>query len=344
MKCTGPHGGIEWRRTRRDSIGGGCSNIGHDGRYGKEASVATRKQVSIAGVVILIVLLILAILWGSYGETVRGEVLFEQAAPARNPFAEAFSRFDERFKSSATRSVDQFARVTADNRADLLQTVVGDATFIRVSADGRLVPTRLNADQAAQYRGHVDALLQVGDLIFKIVWTLGDGSFANFGIVSSDLQPKSEPVLETLAHRIERRAAQPAVARLVRGPFVFASLASSSRVGSGQAQPASQDRFTVYNLLGFDVASATLSIGVLGDGLTVEYTEGVRRPLWTTSKDSTQKALTRRGRCVDARTNVTWASHLFNLKIQGGAALEFGASLGMVMHQGQEPLRVHRCR
>lgn len=301
---------------------------------------AGKKRASFAGLLLLVFVVASAVIWGCPGEVVRGEGGAQPLSPG--PFGDAFERFRERFGLPEDPRVDILAEVNADNRREILDLAVSEVTFVRVSEGRTLVPVALGGGQAAAYREYIDALIEPGDIAYKITWYLGDSVFANIGFATSGSQAKSEPILGTLAHRVERPSDRVALAYADR--FVLSSIVPVSLGASHQSTLRASDSITVYNILGVDVVSATLAIGTLGQAFIDEFREGVKRPLWTLTKGPTDKAVSSRGRCLDAQTMVTWTSHLVNLKALSSSGVEFGASRGMVLHEGQERLRVRRCR
>lgn len=290
---------------------------------------------------LVMVAIIGMVVWGCPGEVVRGAEPVQSQQAARNPFDSAFSRFEERFRTTVKRAVDPLGTVTPQTRESFLDIAVKEATFVRVTAEGATIPTTLSADQLAFYREYVDGLLEVGDVLFKVTWTLRERTFSNTGIASSDLQPKLGPILSTLAYRSARGSS---VAAIV-GPRAAAVLMSFMPHNS-PVQPTSvgsRDEWTLFNMFNVRVAWATLEIIQLGTTLTPDVRLGWR-PLWTVSNDAPKSAPTRRGRCLDVAVKTIWSSFVVNLKLTAGSNVEFGAEQGLFLHRGDEPLRARRCR
>jgi hypothetical protein len=299
-----------------------------------------RSKIAIGSTVFVIFLVAGMVLWGCPRE-VRGASPIQSPQPSGNAFDAAFARFEERFATTAKRVVNPLATVTSDTRNDLLDVIVKSSTFLLVNAQGGLTPTTLNGQQLTLYREVVDSILEVGDVLFKVTWTLGDRTFTNTGVANSKFQPKFEPILSTLAYRSARGSSAAVAAYPLLSPLLI-----KTGTHAQQTKPSpltSRDEWSLYNFFNSRVAWAVLEIREIGGRFDPDVSKGWR-PLWTVSSEQPRLAPTNRGRCLDVAAKIIWASYIVNIKLVSGSNVEFGAEEGLALHRGEETLRARRCR
>ncbi|MPZ21456.1 MAG: hypothetical protein GEV06_26720 [Luteitalea sp.] len=291
--------------------------------------------------VLLFAIIGLVLLWSCPGGSVRGAQTTLPQPMQATPFDAALARFDEQFEVPAEHVVEpadtkQFKFASAETRTSFIESTAREATFLVVAPDG-LSTTQLTTEHLEVYEEFLDAIIDDGDGVYTVTWTIRQQTFTNAAIATSDARPKFEPVLYTLPDRSEPKRPDVVARYAALHPFPV----DVQPTPNGQRH---RDAWSLRNLLGATVASAALEIRELGSTLEPEArTRSL--VLWTIEHGPVRSAASRRGRCLDAVVDVRWASFFPNVKIRADSrGVEFAAAPGLVLATGNEPLRAGFCR